>query len=76
MLPVPLGTGGGLLLPAKAQLASAALREYRELLRKTRSNRSSDESSRWVQVTGGAASAAVARHPPCRLPLPLYHYHS
>ncbi len=44
MLPAP-GPASSLLLPAKAQLTAAALREYRELLRKTRSNKG-DESGR------------------------------
>jgi len=43
---LPINAAGGLLLPAKAQLTTAALREYRELLRKTRSSRNGEDSSR------------------------------
>lgn len=45
MLPGPVAPAGNLLLPAKAQLTAAALREYRELLRRTRTNKG-EESGR------------------------------
>ena len=69
MLPFP--AGGGLLLPAKAQLSSA-LPKYRELLRKTRTG--TEESSRCVsgqrQGAGcrvqGPCLAATRRPPPGR----------
>lgn len=49
MLPGP-GPAGSLLLPAKAQLTAAALREYRELLRKTRSNKGEESGSLFQQA--------------------------